>query len=164
MSLFPAIDAPPAEFSPCRQYRYTLWRVWGDDPRYVNFICLNPSTADDVQDDNTIRRCRNYAKAWGFNRMCVTNIFAFRATDPKVMKAQKDPIGPNNDFRVASVAREADLRICSWGTHGQYLSRSTDVLKIIDGPLHVLRMGKLEPWHPLYLPNALTPQLWEPEL
>jgi hypothetical protein len=97
-------------FSDCRKYRYTLWREWGDiratllpDPhfdfypgrpdQFVQFVALNPSTADEKQDDPTVRRCVNYAKAWGFGAMCMTNLFALRATDPKVMLAHDLPIG-----------------------------------------------------------------------
>ena len=53
-----------ATFSPCRTWRYTLWRSWGiGNGKNAVFIGLNPSTADEVQDDPTIRRCINFAKA-----------------------------------------------------------------------------------------------------
>jgi hypothetical protein len=82
-------------FSADRRYRYTLWRDWSKDllcgmdsrPRlagdqtpnqFVQFIGLNPSTADEKQDDPTIRRCIGFAKAWGYGAMCMTNIFAWR--------------------------------------------------------------------------------------
>ena len=48
-----------ATFSPCRRYRYALWRGW---PRlfagkgYAMFIGLNPSAADETTDDNTVSR------------------------------------------------------------------------------------------------------------
>jgi len=59
-----------AIFSPCREYRYSLWRKWGglfapDYKGYVMFIGLNPSTADENRDDPTIRRCIAFTKAWG---------------------------------------------------------------------------------------------------
>ena len=83
-------------FSPCRRYRYTLWRDWNPllpDNVYAMFIGLNPSTADETNDDPTIRRCINFAKSWGCDSFCMTNIFAFRATDPKVMIAEPEPVG-----------------------------------------------------------------------
>lgn len=151
-----------AIFSPCRQYRYTLWRWFRPGNRYVNFICLNPSTADETNDDPTVRRCINFAKDWGYDGLCVTNIFAYRATIVANMKAHPTPVGPENDMKLVAVAKEADLIICAWGQHGQFLGRSQEVLKLIDGPLHYLRMGKVEPWHPLYLPGNLKPTPWEP--
>jgi hypothetical protein len=154
-----------AEFSQDRAYRYTLWRSWdppvAQDGRYVNFICLNPSTADETKDDNTIRKCVKFAKSWGYQSMCVTNLFAYRSTDPRKMKAAHNPVGTNNDFYLVRIARQADKVIAAWGVHGSYLARSEDVRKIIDGPLYILRMGKYEPWHPLYLPDSTKPELWE---
>jgi len=44
-------------------YRYTLTQRWSDDP-LVQFIGLNPSTADENADDPTIRRCKAFAKSW----------------------------------------------------------------------------------------------------
>ena len=67
-------------------------------------IGLNPSTADEVTDDPTVRRCINYAKAWGYAGLCMTNLFAYRATDPVVMKAVAEPIGPDNDRYLAECA------------------------------------------------------------
>jgi hypothetical protein len=160
---------PIAEFSPCRKYRYTLWRTWLEPLiaqrtiRYVNFICLNPSTADETKDDNTIRKCVKFAKRWGYDALCVTNLFAYRATKPSDMKSQIDPVGPNNDFRLVSVAKDAALVVAAWSQHGSYLARSEDVLKILPYRPHVLRMGKSEPWHPLYLPDNTTPIEWNAE-
>src|SRR4051812_29172166 len=75
-----------AELSPCRRYRYELWRKW-DEGEVCCFIGLNPSTADETTDDATIRKCRKYAKRWGFAGMLMLNVFAFRATNPADMKA-----------------------------------------------------------------------------
>lgn len=127
---------------------------------YVNFICLNPSTADEVQDDNTIRKCIKFAKSWGYESMCVTNIFAYRATKPADMKAYPTPIGPDNDQWIAAVAAEADLVIASWSQHASFLNRSTDVLTLLPSRPKILRMGDQEPWHPLYLPDSSTPIDW----
>jgi len=45
-----------AKFSLCRLYRYTLWRKWIGGKGYAMVIGLNPSTADEVTDDPTVRR------------------------------------------------------------------------------------------------------------
>src|ERR1700691_893264 len=65
-----------AVFSPCRRYRYALWREWGvlpgmPDKGYVLFVGLNPSTADETRDDATIRRCIAFAQAWGYSGLCM---------------------------------------------------------------------------------------------
>ncbi len=59
---------------------------------------LNPSTADETQEDPTIRRCLGFAKSWGFDRLIIVNIFAFRSTNPDALYSQVDPIGVGNDL------------------------------------------------------------------
>ena len=53
-----------ATISDCQKYRYALSRTWDCKERAVLFIALNPSTADEKNDDPTIRRCIDYAKNW----------------------------------------------------------------------------------------------------
>jgi len=60
-----------------RKYRYVLSRQWGaNDNNFVNFVLLNPSTADEGKDDQTIRRCINLTKSWKYDGFYVTNLFA----------------------------------------------------------------------------------------
>ena len=42
-----------ASFSPCRQWRYTLERRFAFGEGIINFIMLNPSTADEDHNDPT---------------------------------------------------------------------------------------------------------------
>jgi hypothetical protein len=53
---FPKRGGMQTIFSPCRAYRYALWREWIGGDGYVMFIGLNPSTADETNDDPMIRR------------------------------------------------------------------------------------------------------------
>ena len=159
-----------AIFSPCRTYRYALWRpVLDPDPdwqelfpnQYVLFVGLNPSTADEIHDDQTIRRCIGYARAWGFGGLCMANLFAFRATDPKDMKRAADPIGPDNDLHLIQLAAGAGLVVAAWGTQGSYLDRNTTVMSLLPG-LYCLRTTKDgHPAHPSRLPKDLLPTPWE---
>lgn len=154
-------DVTWAKFSPCRTWRYALYRGWD----YFNilrgnvaFIGLNPSTADETKDDPTVRRCVNYAKVWGYGGMLMLNIFAFRATDPKEMKASLDPIGPENEKFLRLYHELAALTVACWGTHGAYLSRGAEVVNMLD---HLACFGITKaghPKHPLYLRADLTPQ------
>lgn len=148
-------------FSPCRQYRYELWRKWGSlSSTYAMFVGLNPSTADETTDDPTIRRCIAYAKAWGYGGLCMTNLFAFRATDPKVMMAADDPVGPDNDEHLHSAASSAGVVVAAWGVHGTFGGRHRTVRDRLQN-LHYLRLTKDgHPGHPLYLPANLRPVRW----
>ena len=148
-----------ARLSLCRTYRYELWRRWGDGP-FCMFIGLNPSTADETADDPTIRRCVGFAKAWGFSALCMTNLFAFRATEPQDMKKALDPIGPDNDRTVEALAEQAGVVVAAWGADGVFLKRDVYAKLFVDR-LHYLRLTKHgHPGHPLYLPGDLTPQAW----
>lgn len=124
------------------------------------FDCLNPSTADEVQDDPTIRRCIGYAKRWGYAGYCMTNIFAYRATDPRVMLSASDPIGIENDHYLNECARGAGIVVAAWGAHGAHMNRGAAVAKLLPD-LHYLRLTKHGfPGHPLYLPSKLAPMPW----
>ena len=148
-----------AVFSPCRRWRYLLWRRWDAAKPVANFLMLNPSTADELKLDPSCTRARLYAERWGFGALIVTNLFGWRATDPQEMKAVRDPVGRGNDRAIVRAAREAAIVVCAWGNHGAHLDRSQKVRKLLGGiPLHALRMNSSgEPAHPLYLPASLKP-------
>lgn len=147
-----------AVFSPCRVWRYSLWRTWDTEKPKVLFIGLNPSTADEVQDDPTIRRCIGYAKKWGYGGYLMANIFAFRATDPKVMKASADPIGCDNDRHIMDLVRQASLIVGAWGAHGGHMGRGRAVAGMIGERLQCLKVtGDGHPGHPLYISGSKVP-------
>lgn len=148
-----------ADISPCGRYRYTLWRKWGPGGTCM-FVGLNPSTADETEDDPTIRRCVAYATEWGYSGLCMTNLFAYRATKPADMMAADDPIGPDNDDWLRKLGSGASIVVAAWGVHGTFGGRHATVRKSLPR-LHYLRLTKDgHPGHPLYLPKALTPQPW----
>lgn len=153
-----------AVFSPCRAYRYQLSRVWDAAAPRVNFLMLNPSTADAFVLDPTVRRCVGFAQAWGAGSLTVTNCFALRSTDPAGLRAVADPVGPDNDASIVSAATAADTVIAAWGVHATYLDRERHVrelLRTADVTLHTLRLTKHgHPGHPLYLPGTSEPVAW----
>lgn len=162
-------DERGAVFSTCRRYRYRLWRRISGDPGTVAFIGLNPSTADEREDDPTIRRCIGFARAWGYGRLEMLNLFAFRATKPKVMMAEPWPVSPAhaasaNDDAILRIGRRADLVIAAWGVPGRYRGRALVVRRALQDAhiaLHYLRLTKDgHPGHPLYLLGDLMPVRW----
>jgi hypothetical protein len=149
-----------ATLSNDRKYRYTLWRSWEYEKGYIIFIGLNPSTADETEDDPTIRRCIGFTKAWGYGSLCMINLFAFRATNPVDMLTESDPVGPENDTYLFDVCKQSRLIIAAWGTNGGYLRRDKEVIQLIPN-LYYLRLTKQGfPSHPLYLPKDLKPIKW----
>ena len=158
--------ASEAVYSPCERYRYLLTRVWDATTERALFVMLNPSTATEAQNDPTVERCERRARALGFGAFRVVNIFAFRATDPKVMRAVPDPVGPGNDAAILSSVLEwrPDRVVCAWGGHGLHLGRGGQVaalLRSTERPLwHLGMTASGQPKHPLYIGYAQQPELW----
>ncbi len=118
-----------ATLSNCRRYRYDLWRRWDDSKPFAMFIGLNPSTADETLDDPTIRRCINFAKSWGYGGLCMTNLFAFRATDPADMKTHEEDrwACDANLLQIANHSAKAGVVVAAWGVHGVHCNRDRTV-------------------------------------
>ncbi len=147
-------------------YRYRLWREWDADKPSCLFIMLNPSTADASQDDPTIRRCIDYARRWDFGGLVVGNLFALRATDPNRLYESDDPVGPDNDDALVDMHDNATLTVCAWGVHGHHRDRGDTVATMLSRFRHrsLYCLGTTKggaPRHPLYLPKAATPMLYQ---
>lgn len=153
-----------AVYSPCERYRYLLTRTWDATGPRALFVMLNPSTATEVQNDPTVERCERRARTLGFGSFRVVNIFAFRATDPAVMRAQADPVGPGNDSTIGESAAAASRILCAWGTHGAHLGRGAQVERLLRAtgqPLWHLGLTQAgHPKHPLYIGYDRQPALW----
>lgn len=149
-----------AQFSSCRTYRYALWRTWDKSCGHAMFVGLNPSTADETVDDPTIRRCVGFARSWGYGGIYMLNLFAFRATDPKVMKAASDPIGPENNEILIMYSHSAGIVVAAWGVHGRHMERDGWACDWLP-QLHHLGLTKdMHPRHPLYLKGDTKPTPW----
>lgn len=150
-----------ARLSDDRKYRYSLSRIWNADFPIVMFVGLNPSIADEQSDDPTIRRCINFARSWQCGGLVMTNLFAWRETKRKEMLLVADPIGPENDAHLISIAQRTAFVVAAWGNDGSFKHRDEEVRALLP-ELHYLRMSKKgQPWHPLYLPGDLRPIQWE---
>lgn len=158
-----------AIFSPCGRYRYLLTRHLcreykgdqvGKRGKVATFIMLNPSTADAARNDPTIRKCIGFAQRWQCETLQVLNLFAVRATLPRIMKRAADPIGPENLhwFTCALTAHAVDdhLVVCAWGVHGAHLGQDRAMLSwLTEQGIAPLTLGLTRdghPRHPLYVP------------
>lgn len=165
-NLLEGMGVDTAEFSPCRLYRYALWRVLDPAKPPVMFVGLNPSTADETRNDPTVRRCIGFARSWGFGTLIMSNIFAFRATDPRDMRAVDDPVGPENDRVLLELARGAKRIVAAWGVHGQHRGRGSIVAHLLQ-PFGLLCLGVTKdghPRHPLMLRKDALPVSFSPAL
>jgi len=151
-----------AEFSDDMLYRYALWRVWNEDKPLVMFIGLNPSKANALKDDATIRRVTRFAYDAGYGGFYMMNLFALVATKPAELKKCKDPL-KDNDVWLDTIARKCARIVFAWGAFKAAKERGPAVAKRFPGAycLHVTNDGS--PGHPLFLPanSQLKPFRYE---
>jgi len=160
-----------AEISECGKYRWWLRRSWqvGGNGKSVNFIMLNPSKADALVDDPTIRRCMGFARDWGYSSLYIVNLFPWRATDPKELLelTYEEATGGERGDRELAAAVTADLVIAAWGAsvprNGKNHGRVQHALELLSGKtLHCLGMTSTgAPRHPLYCRADLQPILFK---
>lgn len=114
-----------AVISDCGRYRYRLDRVLDpENPNTMCFIMCNPSTADAEKDDATIRSCKRLALANGCGRITVVNLWAYRARDPKALKAVilaggfDATGGVQARMHCLTAFQDASLVVAAWGRVG----------------------------------------------
>lgn len=149
-----------AVISDCEQYRYSLTRVIYGGARNVLFVGLNPSTADATLDDPTIRRCVGFAKLWGFNRLLMGNIYAFRSTDPKGLLTAENPVGPKNRDELSNMIDVSELVIAAWASN-PLTAAAKEIADFILSQEKVKCLGQNKngsPKHPLYLAKSTEPR------
>lgn len=175
-----------ATLSKCRTMRYTLTRQWNCGRGRVCWIMLNPSTADGLQDDPTIRRCIRFSQHWGARELVVVNLYPFRSSSPVDCRrwADWERGGPDWHTRdvihfvnlplVVEQAKAADRVIAAWGAGAWDLAFVDHVVEEIQAneepwpdlwclgrtssgaPIHPLARG------PNRVPDAQKPLRWRP--
>lgn len=177
-----------AELSPCENYRWILARPCGGPlldgplmaravsqleaeylrPLTILWLMLNPSTADALTNDQTIRKVIRYSKAAGAWRLLVCNLFGWRSTDPAGLLKAADPVGPRNDLWLQEALASSSTVVAAWGKGGKAAklvqARAPVVLAQVRRThvVHALSFNDDgSPSHPLYLLGDLKPQPWE---
>ena len=144
-------------------YRYLLWREWDSNNKTVSFIMLNPSRADAEINDPTITRCINFASFWGYGRLEVVNLFAYRTSKPSLIKQVAEPIGKDNDRYIVESVKRSDKVILAWGNHGTWQQQDLYILQLLKNHNHLYSLGITKrgcPRHPLYLRSTIKPQIY----
>jgi hypothetical protein len=154
-----------------RNYRYELWRYSDRTKPPLVFVGVNPSTADEVRNDNTVDVLEPRALKLGLGGVEVVNLYAWRSKTKAVLRVVEDPEGPDNDKHILRVATIAGAMVMlGWGALvGQVRKDGPDRARRI---VHMLRaagvnplyLGKTttdgQPYHPLYQPLALELVPW----
>ncbi len=158
-----------AFFSSCGLYRWWLKRSISNEKRTLLFIGLNPSKANDKQDDATLKRLLGFTCYWGYGTLIVVNLFGRVSKSPSLLRHCSDPIGKRNDeelsFKVYEWSKSPlwDLWY-GWGVKGTWIDRNLKVLSLLErhvnyrakklpdalGPLSIGLTRDGHPRHPLY--------------
>jgi len=140
-------------------YRYDLSRqlsMMGE--RTILFVGLNPSTADALKDDPTVRREIAFSRAWGFDWYLKGNLYAYRSTNPKVLLKISDPVGPANRDALERMVDRSELIVAAWGCNPLTPAAKFNAVWILN--LEKTRCFGINqdgtPQHPLYLPKTST--------
>lgn len=161
-----------AIYSDCETYRYLLWRVWDDSLPRALMVMMNPSTANEVENDPTVERQIRRVLMWpriGFplrvGGLEVANAFAYREVYSRRLAGLHmsglDLVGPDNDAMILEASRRAAIVICGWGKPGMLCGRGNAVLRLLRAAgirpygLQMNRDGT--PRHPLYVGYKTIP-------
>jgi hypothetical protein len=168
-----------AVLSPDGIYRYRLSRWWGPGPRLA-FLMFNPSTADALVDDATIRKCMGFAQRWAFDGIEVVNLFAIRSREPENVLLTPDPLGPEYWTYLFGALELCTTVVAAWGCEStlkkltarpHLASHIPEVLKWmrteVPSPPTIYCFGYTQggtPRHPLMLPykTFAVPYKWPP--
>jgi hypothetical protein len=154
-----------ASFSPCRRYRHVLMRWAGTEffpDRFVLFVGMNPSTADEDANDPTVSREWRFAVSWGYAGLVKVNVGDYRATSPAdLSRPGVVPRSPANLEAIVHHAVRADRIVLAFGKVPRVLEGAAEetVMELQLRALDLWCLGTNKdgsPKHPLYL-RADTP-------
>jgi hypothetical protein len=161
---WPSDSVIEAEFSQNGMYRWRLSETWTPGRAKVMFLLMNPSVADVVYADPTLRRTGNFARSWGYGGQLIGNVAGFRITNSKALTRIPHAIGLDNHRHIMAMQGEADIVVLGFGSLPPKLrSWAQALVAELAGirTLYALRVGAAgDPYHPLYLPASLRPQIF----
>lgn len=146
-----------AAFSDCRNFRYALWRIWDSTKPLVMFIGLNPSTANEENNDPTVRRVISFANRLGYGGVYMMNCFAFVSTDPNLLKIMcNNQINDEWLLKTAGICSEI---IFSWGAFDivKETGRDKELITYFPNAKALIINKDGSPRHPLYVPTKTIP-------
>lgn len=146
-----SVDDYGADFSHDRNYRYALWRIWDRTKPLVMFIGLNPSTANENDNDPTIRSVGRISKNNGYGGFYMMNCFPYITAYPELLKRNPMLDEWNNNMLTVIASKCKDV-VFAWGNFDVVKESGRDKELIEMFPrakaLSINKNGS--PKHPLY--------------
>ena len=137
------------EFSIDKKERYSLNREWDESKNKILYIMLNPSFADDKDDDPTIRRLINFTKKFNSGGFLVGNIFTTITPNPKELDKSKG-MSDKNFEELIKLINKVDQIVYAWGSS---IEEPQLLKKLVLNPKCFGKNLNGTPKHPLYLPS-----------
>lgn len=152
-------------------YRYTLRRGDIGCSRAVLWIMVNPSTADDVKDDQTIKKVVGFShRYFPGDKVYVGNLFARRATDVRDLAqlTLADAVGPENDRYLCGMFAAATSVVFAWGSSAKLPVTFRDRWRRVDCLARALDHRPIcfglcadgHPRHPCMTGYDVRPEAW----
>lgn len=138
-----------AEFSIDKKERYSLKREWDKSKNKILYIMLNPSLADDKNDDPTIRRLINFTKKFNYGGFLVGNIFTTITPNPKELDKSKG-MSDKNFEELIKLINKVDQIVYAWGSS---IEEPQLLKKLVLNPKCFGKNLNGTPKHPLYVPS-----------
>ena len=138
-----------AEFSIDKKERYSLKREWDKSKNKILYIMLNPSLADDKNDDPTIRRLVSFTKKYNYGGFLVGNIFTTITPNPKELDKSKG-MSDKNFEELIKLINKVDQIVYAWGSS---IEEPQLLKKLVLSPKCFGKNVNGTPKHPLYVPS-----------
>lgn len=146
-----------AAFSPCRKYRFALWRIWDNSKPLVMFIGLNPSTANETKADATIRSVIRISKFNGYGGFYMMNCFPFVTEDPDKLIIDKDSHLENMEwlFNIRDKCKDV---VFAWGNFKIVTVQRMDIYMVgwFPNSKVIGYNANGSPKHPLFIKGKTT--------
>ena len=138
-----------AEVSIDKKDRYSLKREWDKSKNHILYIMLNPSMADDKNDDPTIRRLIDFTRKFEYGGFLVGNIFTTITPNPKEIDRSKG-MSDRNFEKLLNLINKVDKIVYAWGNS---VEEPQHLKELILSPKCFGKNLNGTPKHPLYLPK-----------
>lgn len=147
-------------------HRYALWRRWDASRLCMAVTMLNPSRANHLNDDPTVKQLVKIARHLGFGSLYIVNLHAYQTPSPdELFKLAADPIGPQNPRYLRRSLMTYDYQIAAWGAQGDKLCQATAFLKLAERYRRTIRVLALtasgHPHHPLRMKTSYDHLIWK---
>ena len=145
-----------AKFTDDKKYRFALWRIWDEDKPKAMFIGLNPSIANEVKDDATIKKIKKICKYNGLGGFYMLNLYSFVTAYPEKLKGNWEIMDGINNKHLLNYSETSKMIVFCWGNFKEAQEKAYE-LKHAFSNAYCLKQNKNgSPKHPLYCLDNTT--------